>query len=100
MSLIPRAALTAAAFLACSAAFAQPSLLLPNNSAGSPLDTPPVLVQPPAQPRTADTPKRTDPEVTGREELEAAKREPVPEDESIDPARDDDDANRPPDDAG
>jgi hypothetical protein len=71
-------ALSVVALFAGGAAFAQSSLFLPNNSAGSPLDTPPVLVQPPAEPRTADTPKRTETEVTAQQQREPAERDPAP----------------------
>lgn len=88
MRLIPRTALALAALLAGATALAQSSLLLPNNSAGSPLDTPPALVQPPAEPRTADTPQRADPEVTARDALDAAEREPRSGNQADEPARD------------
>jgi hypothetical protein len=77
-------AVAAATLLASGAAFAQSSLFLPNNSAGSPLDTPPVITQPPASPRTADTPRRTEPEVTARQQLDTAEREPAADEQKQD----------------
>lgn len=52
-----KSTLFVAALFAATAASAQPSLFLPNNSAGTEMDTPPVL---PADPRTLD-PKALDP---------------------------------------
>jgi hypothetical protein len=60
-----RSSLFFAAMFAATAAFAQPALTLPNNSAGTELDTPPVL---PGTPSALE-PSTTDGKVT-REQAE------------------------------
>lgn len=56
-----RVMLAAAAMIAAGLASAQPSLTQPNNSAGSMMDTPPLVTQPPSANSTArETPSRTD----------------------------------------
>lgn len=65
--------LAAAAALAAGIASAQPSLLEPNNSAGSVMDTPPLVTERPAT-STTETPSRTDSSLWAFDKLDPAHR--------------------------
>jgi hypothetical protein len=69
-----RIAVATAALLAGSVVFAQSTLTMPNNSAGSTLDTPPLLAPPSMATPKSDIPSRTDSSLSAFDKLDSQHR--------------------------